>query len=253
MTTRTPENERQDGGELDARAANIAKRRRASRMTASDLAARPASRAFDEEVEPAEAKSYKLTKAQRAQLMRAIALHHYVDVVREVIAEESPDFPAITDSLIRYYRNQIDAGAIAEARETRARAMTSGLANKAVRVRYLIRLVEQWRKVPLATVVGGQVLAMRVEASREQRELLKQIAQELGQFAPAGTGPARDVPGYDDLGANGDTEDDAQAEEIRTDLEALLRGMAEQDNASAAAMAAAVRLPAREAIERATE
>jgi hypothetical protein len=185
----------------------------------------------------------KLTRAQRSILITLVAQYYFVDAVRAALVDEYPDFPVISDELIRYYRRRIDADGLAEAHAARDLALRTGLANKAVRVKCLMDQAVQLRRVPLVeTQVGvgpdGQArtaYTTRQDVSRELREVLKQIAQELGQYAPDIPLPALSRP---------DTpfdEDPAEAEQLRSELQELLQGMVERDIAERDALAASQR------------
>jgi hypothetical protein len=97
-------------------------------------------------------------------------------------------------------------------------------------------MVEQWRRVPLVEAAEyiderGQrqtAYKIHVDASREIRELLKQIAQELGEFMPSAPAPAAAAFG----GFVGNGEEDVADQDIRADLQELLSSMAERDVAA---------------------
>lgn len=241
----TGSNERiAEGDPLVSRDLLTANKRRASRLPAAE----PAGGDEGEVAQPGGQPGRKLTPAQRSALIRIIAIHHYVDAVRDTLTDEQPDFPPISDQLIRYYRQKIESDVLVEASVARAQALRNGLANKSVRVRFLIRMVEQWRRVPLAETtryfdddgVETTIYKTREGASREMRELLKQIALELGHLsmpnalnAPPG---ATEAP---------NDEDEAIELDLRTDLNELIAEMVDRDRATEAALLAAQR-PERE-------
>jgi hypothetical protein len=225
---------------IDAADLRAAKRRRQSRVIVDELPAADADAAdvADDRGRPGQ----KLTKGQRTILIRLIAAHHYVDAVRAALAEDYPEFPRVSDQLIRYYRQQIDADVLEEAKIARDQVLRAGLANKAVRVRSLIRMAEQWRRVPLVESsrffdeAGQEQTAYKTRegASRELREVLKQIALELGQLAPA-------LPASAAGAVFGDADEEADEDEIRATVNELLAEALERDRATDAALAAAVR------------
>jgi hypothetical protein len=171
---------------------------------------------------------------QRAILISLVVRWRAIDAVRHALEEEFPGFPAISDGLIRYYRRRLEADLNAQAQITREQALRCGLANKAVRVQLLARMVEQWKRVPLVEttrVIDARgreqtVYRTREGVSREMRELLRQIAMELGQYAPAA--PPSDPRG---TSVDRDTSDEAD-ETIRGTLEYLLRDLTERQNAA---------------------
>jgi len=240
--TNTLPNERAAKREtIDSADLRAAKLRRASRAASNGREDAPGAGGAAEPDRTTQ--TWKLTKSQRAIVIRLLATHYYLDTVRAVLSADYPEIPPIGDSTMRYYRAQIDAGLLSEVEIARALSLKNGLANKAVRVQYMIRMVEQWRSVPLVEQAtyfddsGKQTTSYKTRegASREQRELLKQIALELGQLAAPGTPPAGDADALVD--------DDREAADLdlRNDLNELIAGMAERDAAADVALRLAAR------------
>jgi hypothetical protein len=223
------------------------RRRRLQTMSGrSELTERPREARDDNEVpEGARTVGPKLTPSQRTILIRLVAVHHFTDVIRLRLAEEYPGFPEITDDLIRYYRRKIEAGGLAEAEAAREQALRTGLANKTIRVQFLIDMAGQLRRVPLVedqTSLGPDgrpriAYTTRTDVARELREVLKQIAAELGQ---PGMNPETLLTALDRSGGVGDTQND-ELEQARAELREKIERRIEREVAERIALAGAQR------------
>lgn len=183
-----------------------------------------------------------LTVAQRAIVLETIATFHDVGTVQEVLATEHPDIPTLSDRMIRHYRaTTVAKDANKRVREARERALISGLALKATRIAHLSRMHDQLARVPIVQHIEAfdangnpqPRTTVRLDVARERREILNQIAREMGlDRLPV---PAPPPPGGEPLPAEGGVEADA----ARLELAEVLDALATRRHEAAAALAAA--------------
>lgn len=142
----------------------------------------------------------KLKPDQVRIIQELIVTYWEVSTVQAVLREEHPDILPITDTMIRTYRRDLDqAMSIAEADAITNRILTTGLANRSVRVAQLknlwqrcARSLDSKRQLtdklgnPIYDQAGQPVVEVQLRADvvREMREIAVQIAREVGQALP---------------------------------------------------------------------
>lgn len=200
----------------------------------------------------------KLSKGQRAILLRLIGQYWDTTIVAEVLAEEYPDFPEITGDTIRYHRRKIDKKAADLLAQAEAEALSTGLARKSVRVMNLTRMFNRWAQIPFADTAETlaadgskktKITAVRRDVSAEMREIIKQIGQEMGTGSAAGSPPpgspavgAGNVPG-----STGSTPaPNPETQERKLTLAELLSQIQARRDATTTALAAAPAVPTQE-------
>lgn len=198
----------------------------------------------------------RLTAQQRTAVIATIATYWHVDTVQRVLREEHEDIPELSDRLIRYYRARIEAGALKAADQARDRALASGLALKSTRVAHLSRMHNQLATVPIVerepvrteegAIVEGRITTIRLDVARERRELLNQIAREMGLESKASPLP----PGPNPPGSPPPPAEGIEGDVARVELAGLLTAM-QQRRAEVAAAAEAAERAAEQARQRA--
>lgn len=183
---------------------------------------------------PDERAGPKLTTAQRTTLIAVISTYWNTATVQDVLHDEYEGFPAISDRIIRYYRARIESGALKVAEATRNQALAAGLALKSTRVAHLARMHDQLARVPIAEY--GERWQLRLDVARERRELLNQIAREMGLEAPKVPPLSGGLPAGEGLDLNGSG---VEADAARMEAAGLLADLQRRREASAAALAAA--------------
>lgn len=209
----------------DLRAAKQARRQRLGAPAAPAVPDAPAAEGPD--VGP------KLSAAQKATVIRVIAQYHAIAMVQQVLREDYPEIPSLTDSALRYYRLKVNADAYKDLEKARQEGAQRGLARREVRIANLARQAD----IIASRIENIPDSPMRAQYWREWREMLKQLAAETGQplvIPPMpGAGQAAPPPIPDD------------PEEVYAALAAL----AEQRSATDAALAGSQRPPSEELAE----
>lgn len=173
----------------------------------------------------------RLSIKQRATLIKIVVLHEDTAKIRAVLYDQYPDFPAIGDQTIRYYRRKLEGDSYREATAVYAEALQIGVARKAVRVAHLRRMFGRAIRVDalqVETIVDAegrpeQVVVFNRDLAAYQRALLKQVQEELEGPNYRTTLPRARIQGAE-------TPEDAEysAEQARAELLALLSAVRER-------------------------
>lgn len=121
----------------------------------------------------------KLSRVQREQLIKIVALFDDITTVQLILADDYPDIPEISDRHLRDIRQRIaartDPRIHALVEEARKEIFTTGLALRAGRVAELKRM---YREVVIVSRTASTD-QMRGAWFRERQTILKQIREEL--------------------------------------------------------------------------
>lgn len=131
----------------------------------------------------------KLTEAQRETLY--VLIHVYADTptVMDMWRSEYPDYPTITEALVRYYRKRAgQAPAMQRKMQERLQAVvTEGLALKERRIAHLERQYKRLTGIQRArddrARADGRTPSPDLEIVKQQQAILRQIGEELGQMS----------------------------------------------------------------------
>lgn len=138
----------------------------------------------------------KLSATQLRTVQSIIATHWETRMIQDVLADEHPDIPTLTDDGIRHHRRQLDQKLTDAARVAQETILRTGLSQKVVRIANLQMIYTRLYRslmVPLRTREGvilndpetnKPILFADPAVSKELREVLKQIASEMGQLSP---------------------------------------------------------------------